>query len=259
MYWRPTLIYCLLGVMAGASGGCAPGAIKSIQLYPDPSCAFETGARFAALDAAQEKKVADLYSLTLTAGGDSLRIFVRLEEFPNYIEASVEMTNATTTNFPLSSDMFALLDGSRLAFAQVGADEVANEMLGMISEVPEYQPKYNYRIQSSTYGTATTNYYGAQAQTTYSGRTTSRVTAEEDPYHALGYSIGAIFAEAANDKVRACARRIYETGISRSTELVARSRGAFTVYWRNRDDKPYPLRFLVKDTNIELLYVAPSD
>lgn len=234
--------------------GCAPGAVQSIRLAPSDSCAYQRGEQFMEMVAADEK-ILEQYVDTITTGGDSMRIFVGMREFPDYIEANVELVNASRSDFTIIPGMFALLDGSRLAFFPIEASEVANEMLLNINEIPEYQPRYNYYVNSSVYGSANTQYLGGgQYYTTYRGTSNSTVTAREDPYHALGYSIGAIFAEAANNKVRACARRVYERGIGLSADLMAQSRGAFTVYWRNREDKIYPIRFLVKDTNIEFTF-----
>lgn len=234
--------------------GCAPGAVQSIRLAPSEMCAYQRGEEFMKKDSVDEK-ILEQYVDTVTTGGDSLRIFVGLREFPDYIEANVELTNASRTDFTIAPGMFALLDGSRMAFLPIEASEVANEMLLNINEIPEYEPKYNYYVKSSVYGTANTQYLGGgQYYTTYRGTGNATVTAQEDPYHALGYSIGAIFAEAANDKVRACARRVYEQGIGLSADLMAQSRGAFTVYWRNRKEKIYPVRFLVRDTDIEFTF-----
>jgi hypothetical protein len=238
--------------------GCTPGAVQSIRLTPSATCEYPRGEKFVEAEAAGNE-VQEQYVDTITAGGDSLRIFVGLHEFPDYIEANVEIVNTSRTDFTFTPGNFALLDGSRMAFLPVEASVVANEMLLNINEIPAYQPKYNYYVQSSAYGTANTQYLGGgQYHTTYSGTGTSTVTAQEDPYNALGYSIGALFAEAANDKVRACARKVYERGIGISADLMARSRGAFNVYWRNRTGKTYPVRFLVKDTAIEFSYEKPQ-
>lgn len=239
-------------LLALAPCRCVPGPSQSIRLRPTEACVYPRGDRFLA-DAGVVSTVQKRYMDTLTAGGDSVRIFVRLDEYVDLIEAHVEMSNNTNTRFTVVPDMFVLLDGSRLALVPIDASVVANDLLAHISAVPAYRPKYNYTVQSSVNGTANTQYLGGgQYYTTYGGSGTSTVTAREDPYNALGYALGAYLVQAANEEVEACARRVYEEGIGNGAALSGRSRAAFTVYWRNRIDKVYPLRFLIKDANIEL-------
>ena len=203
-------------------------------------------------EAGADSTVQKRYADTFTAGGDSVRIFVRLDEYEGFIEAHVEMSNDTNTSFTIAPEMFVLLDGTRLALVPIDASVVANELLAQISALPTYQPKFNYTVQSSVNGTANTQYLGSgQYYTTYGGTGTSTVTAREDPYNALGYALGAYLVQAANEEVQACAQRVYEEGIGNGAALSGRSRAAFTVYWRNRLDKVYPLRFIMKVANIE--------
>ncbi len=144
------------------------------------------------------------------------------------------------------------MDGSRIAFRQLQPHEAANIYAARITNIPPYQPKYTYDVQSSTQGYLYA--YGNYGY--YSGTTQTTVTPREDPYNALGYSIGAAIAQGRNKKFSNMAGTLYAVGLVEGSSIPGKTGAHGGVYWLKRAVWPAPLILRFAQSGYEIKFTA---
>ncbi len=235
---RAVWIKTLIAVALLASAACTPTAVKTFTLSPSDTHVLTLA------DVAREYEGgvdADDYDMeylskVVVFAGDSIVAAFKLEETRDVIYLYTWLHNGSEQSLVLSPDIFTLVDGSKSQLRRLSPHEAANIFLADVEGIPPYEPKYNYRVNTYTYG----NY------------SSSTVTKEADPGYALGYAIGAAIQRKHNERLTEMASAMYGLGLVYGTELAADANMDFGVYWLNEDGKSYPLELRVEGTELRI-------
>ena len=232
---------CLIGLSI-CLAACTPGALSYQQLAPvkDPRT-VTLDDLFRANDTTHKAPVPLGSRLLAVVNTDSVIASLALYEYDDIFALQIYVYNNSSLPFNMNPTDIILMDGNRTIFRRLAAHEAANLYASRVRGIPAYQPKYTYQINATTQATLRT--YGNTG--TYNSRTQGTVTPVEDPYNALGYSIGAAIAASRNRKYQGMAATIYQLGFGESSAAPAKTGGIGAVYWLKRQGatRPVILRF----------------
>jgi hypothetical protein len=222
------------GLVSGAltlAIACTPAGLTYRQLAPmkgDRVLTLED--LFRATDTTHRAKPPAGSNLLAVLNTDSAVASVSLYEYDDMFAVQLYVYNNSSRPFGLDPADIYLLDGNRTAFRRLAAHEAANLDAPRVRGIPAYQPKYTYQLNATTYGTVRT--YGNTG--TYSAQTQGTVTPVEDPYNALGYSIGAAIAASYNRKYQGMAAAVYNFGLGETSSAPPKAGGTGAIYWLKR-------------------------
>lgn len=208
------------------------------QLAPVPDASTITlDAALRAMDTTRRVQPPQSARLTAIVPGDSALGAVTMFEYDEMFVLQIQLYNNSSRAFNMDPKELILMDGSRVAFMRLQTHEASNLFAGRVVGIPRYEPKYSYEFTATTYGTLQTNgnltYLNAQTQ--------GEIRRVEDPYDALGYSIGAAIAANRNKKYQSMASTIYQLGLGESSTVAAKTGGIGAVYWLRREPFAWPL------------------
>lgn len=232
---------------------CSPGVMKYRTLCPAPASDVMLARELFAYGDSndftpdQRKKL----GRTVVVMGDSVALCLTLHEYPEVVALEVGAFNLRNDPWAISPSAFVLLDGARTMQRQIAPHEAANMAVAHLNAIPAYQPKYIYDANTTISGSISTQYYGNYAQSHLNANARTTVTRREDPWNALGWSIGAALAEAENNKLQDFAGALYTWGLVEDTQVVGRSNLQGLVYWLNNKEKLYPLILRIPTINYE--------
>lgn len=235
---------------------CTPGSLRFAELTPVRDSSLITAADlFATADSATKTKEPPNSSQILIVSGDSLIAAILIYELPDIYWADIYVYNGGSQPYIVNPSQLVLMDGVRTGFRPLRPDEAANIYIAQTTGIPPYQPKYVYDVQSSTQGYLSV--YGNYGY--YSGTTQTTVTQREDPYNALGYSIGAAIARNRNAKLTNMAGALYATGFVEGSAIPAKTGARGGVFWLRRPDAPPPLilRFAQSGYEVKFTLLEP--
>jgi hypothetical protein len=181
---------------------------------------------------------------------DSLLLAATMEEYPNVLHVDLYLYNGSRQELVLEPSIFAVVDNQHTLFRRLEPHEAANLLIAQVTSMPPYQPKYNYSVSSSTYGHV--DGYG-----NYYGNTEGTVEAEEDPWNKLGWALGSMIAENANEKLIEKAGYFYSTGMIPKTSIPAQTGLRAGLFWLNRVHG-YPVYLRVNGVDFELEFHQPA-
>lgn len=246
------LIKAILLFAIGVSAvGCTPSALELIQLRPEKAESVYTLRDLLSLDTALSKNVPPNADKILMLGGDSVIAALSLYEMEDIFWLDIYLYNGTTAPYYLDPEQFVLMDASRMFFRRLEPHDAANIFATRVTNVPPYEPKYTYDVRTATSGYISSYGY-------YSGYSTTTVTQKEDPYHALGYNIGAAIAASRNKKYMNMAGTIYSTGLVAGASIPSTTTGYGGIFWLKRLNFPQPLRLRVANTGYEVEFRLPQ-
>ncbi len=248
---RATTILALVVMVTG----CTPSSLKWQLLAPVPEPTTTTALElFSSPEADPSIQMPPNADKIVILAADSVVAAITLYEFEDIFWLDAYVLNDGGEPFVINPSQIALLDGSRVMYRQLAPHEAANIYAARVTEIPPYQPKYIYDVRSSTMGMV--NVYGNQA--TYSGTTRTTVTEREDPYHQLGYSIGAALAADKNKRYLNMAGAIYAVGFVDGTEVPAQTAARGGIYWLKGKTWVGPLTLRFLDTGYEVRFTEPG-
>jgi hypothetical protein len=247
---KPTLVIFLFAFTVSAVG-CSPSALELTQLRPQKAENVYTLRDLLFLDTTLAKNIPPNADKILMLGGDSVIAALSLYEMEDIFWLDIYLYNGTTAPYYLDPEQFVLMDASRMFFRRLEPHEAANIFAGRVTNIPPYEPKYNYDVR-----TATTGYIDSYGY--YSGYSTTTVTKKEDPYHALGYNIGAAIAASRNKKYMNMAGTIYSTGLVAGASIPSTTTGYGGIFWLKRLTYPQPLRLRLANTGYEVEFRFPQ-
>jgi hypothetical protein len=220
--------------------GCTPGAVKHEILHPVPASDVITVDQLIPYVDPADTMGLDSLSLAnlVYLSTDSTMAMLGLYEFDDLIYLDLWFQNGHKSPISLSPDELSLVDGNKTQFRRLEPHEAANMFLSHVRGIPPYQPKYNYYVETYTYG----NY------------SQSRVYAQEDGFHALGHGIGAAITRSKNKKLTNMAGALYALGLVEGTTVEPDANLQVGLYWLNRTNKRYPLRLRFVGTDYEVLF-----
>jgi hypothetical protein len=228
----------------GSLWACTPSSLTWQQLSPVRDSTVITAAQlYARTDATTRAKApANADKILIIPGGDSLIAAISIYELEDIFWLDAYVYNGLSTPYVVNPSQLVLLDGTRQVFRPLQPHEAANIYMGRVTNIPPYQPKYTYDVQSSTQGYL----YAYGNYGTYTGTTQTTVTPREDPYNSLGYSIGAAIAAGRNKKFRNMAGTLYSVGFVEGSSIPSQAGARGGVYWLKRPhwQGPLILRFL---------------
>ena len=220
---------------------CANPA-SSVQLAPVPAPGEVTLAMlYERADAATRAKEPPNASEIVVVRADSVVFALSLYELKDIFWLDVYVLNSSSKAFTLNPSQLVLMDGARIALRQLRPDEAANLYASGVTTIPPYQPKYTYNVQSSYYNNGTT-------QTT--------VTAQEDPYNALGYDIGAAILADRNARLVNLAASLYASGLIEGSQIPATTAAEGGVYWLKATARQGPLTLRFTQSGYEVAFTA---
>ena len=229
---------CIAALVCGSVAACTPSSLKFSELTPVPDSGVVTAHQlYAAADSATRAKEPPNSSEILIVTGDSVIAAILIYELPDIYWADIYVYNGGSQPYTVNPSQLVLMDGARTMFRPLRPDQAANIYIAQTRGIPPYQPKYIYDVQSSTQGYL--SMYGNYGY--YSGTTQTTVTQREDPYNALGYSIGAAIAEHRNAKLTNMANALYSTGFVEGSTIPAKTGARGGVFWLKRNGSPSPL------------------
>ncbi|HXG06054.1 MAG TPA: hypothetical protein VNI77_01860 [Nitrososphaera sp.] len=240
-----------LFTMAVSAVGCSPSALELIQLRPQKAENVYTLQDLLSLDTNLAKNIPPNADKILMLGGDSVIAALSLYEMEDIFWLDIYLYNGTGAPYYLDPEQFVLMDGSRMFFRRLEPHEAANIFADRVTNIPAYQPKYTYDVR-----TATTGYIHSYGY--YSGYSTTTVTKKEDPYHALGYNIGAAIAASRNKKYMNMAGTIYSTGLVAGASIPSTTTGYGGIFWLKRLSYPQPLKLRLANTGYEVEFRLPQ-
>ncbi|HET7584656.1 MAG TPA: hypothetical protein VFK13_07110 [Gemmatimonadaceae bacterium] len=228
----------LVLVAAALLGGCASGGFTFQQLAPMHGPGVLTAADlYATADSATRAHEPANAPEIIIVTADSVFAAISLYELHDIFWADIYVYNGGSQPFLINPSQLTLMDGTRTAFRELRPDEAANMYASQMRGIPPYQPKYTYSAQSSTQGYLQA--YGNYAY--YNATTRTTVTRTEDPYYALGYSIGAAIARERNAKLTRMASTLYTVGFVEGSSIPGKTGARGGVYWLKRATWPGPL------------------
>lgn len=229
---------------------CTPAAVKDLTLSPAPI----EGESFLTLDQVVpfmedlDPRSLDLEMLSRVAviGGresDSFAAVLSLHEYPDLLYLDVWFYNRSDQAVEVSPQMVTLVDGSRTQLRYLQPHEAANLMLAMRRDIPPYEPKRAYQVETYDYGA-------------YSRSTVREVDAE--PFAALGYAIGSIINNSRNAALSNAAAIIYAEGLVPATSVAPEAGIRFGIQWLNPTNKPYPLELRIPALGYRVSFDPPA-
>lgn len=237
-------------------GACTPGALSLQQLSPVHDANVTTASDlYARADSTTRAAAPPNASQVVILHSDSVTAALSFYELKDIFWVDVYIYNAGSTAFVIYPSQLVLMDASRIAFRELRPDEAANIYRSQVTNIPPYQPKYTYDVQTSTQGYVTA--FGNSAY--YTENSQSTVTPQEDPYNALGYSIGASIAESRNRKFLNMASTLYNVGFVEGSSIPGKTGAHGGIYWLKQGGwtPPVILRFTQSDYEVRFL-VPPS-
>lgn len=239
----------VIGVVA-----CTPGAVNRVQLTPVPSNETITLADLYS-DASADvlKQVPSNASQIVVLMADSVIASLSLYELEDIFWLDMYFYNNTGEDLIISPSDWILLDGARTVFRQLQPHEAGNIYRGRVKNIPPYQPKYTYDVQSSTQGYV--SIYGNQAY--YQENTQGTVTPQEDPYNALGYSIGASIRSSHNKKYTELADLLYTAGFVEGSQVLSETGARGGVYWLKRKNWSGAVIVRLAPADVEVVFQKP--
>lgn len=231
--------------------GCTPGALKWHELAPARDTGVVTAADlFATADSATRARKPANAANVLVLRSDSVAAAIVIEEMEDIFLVNIYIYNNSSRPYVINPSQFVLMDGVRTAFRPLQPHEAANLFSTRVAAIAPYQPKYTYNVQSSTQGyVSPSGSYAATTQTT--------VTPQEDPYNALGYTLGAAIAANRNKQFANMAGALYSAGFVEGTSIPAKAGAQGGMYWLKRADWPMPLILRLVQSGREIRF-APS-
>lgn len=225
-------------LLAFAGSSCTPAAVKYEALRPEPSeTAFTLKQLLPYFDPAVRQSIDDEAAGNIAVWvADSAVLAFTLYEFRDLLYLDFYVFNGETVE--IDASMVSLVDFSKTQLRRLEPHEAGNIFLAETHGVPPDQPKYRYYVSTYTYG----NYSHSQ------------VTQQEDPYYALGYSIGSAITRKKNARLTEMASVVYATGLVPGTVVEADAGLRASVCWLNNSLKAYPLRLRVPDIDVEVLF-----
>jgi len=242
-------------LLCAAQAACTPSSLTFSELAPVPAPSVVTAHQlFAAADSATRTKEPPNSSQILIVTGDSIIAAVLLYELPDIYWADIYVYNGGSQPYTVNASQLVLMDAGRTMLRPLRPDEAANIYIAQTRGIPPYQPKYIYDVQSSSQGYL--SMYGNYGY--YSGTTQTTVTQREDPYNALGYSIGAAIARNRNAKLTNMAGALYATGFVEGSSIPAKTGARGGVFWLRRPGSPLPLILRCAQSGYEVTFTEES-
>jgi len=218
--------------------GCTPSSLQFAQLSPVHDSTVVTAADlFARADSATKAKAPATAAQILIVHADSVIGAIAIYELPDIFWADIYIYNGGSQPYTVNPSQLILMDAVRTVFRPLG---------------PPYQPKYIYDVQSSTQGYLYA--YGNYGY--YNGTTQTTVTQREDPYNALGYSIGAAIARHRNAKLGNMAGTLYTIGFVEGSSVPAKAGARGGVYWLKRVNWSGPLILRFAQSSYEVRFTT---
>jgi hypothetical protein len=231
----------VLALLASACG--TPSALQFAELTPTPQPGLSTAKDLYANTAPEVKAKAPINAADIAiVSGDGVIGAFTLYELRDIIWLDVYVYNNHNQGFLIGPSSVVLLDGNRTALRQLAPHEAANIYLGQVTGIPPYQ---GYAYTSGQYTRIT-----AQTQGT--------VTPREDPYNALGYSIGAAIAASRNRKFRNMAGTLYTVGFVANSSVPAKAGARGGIYWLKPRNWVAPLILRFTGTGYEVRFAPQS-
>ena len=222
---KKNCLFLSIALIISFSSACVSGSLKFHQLSPIKTEAVTTAQEFYAQAEPSIKKQAPPNAQDIVILGDD-KIFMSLSlyELKDIFWLEIYIYNDGDDSFVINPSDLILLDENRSGIRRLEPHDAANIYLARVSLIPPYQPKYEYEVQSTTTGYLySSGYYTAQTQST--------ITQKEDPYYALGYSIGAVIEASNNKKLTDIASRIYWGGYVEDSTIPSKTGGYGNIYW----------------------------
>ena len=252
--------------------GCAARNVEPGQLYPAPASPLVPGEAFVAASFPGNEKASERFAHTLTAGNDSLRLFVEMVERPAIVEARITVFNSTRSIFDLGPGDFELLAENGDTLRRIECHDLANELLQ--KNAYGEKPRYSLNWSVTGPGEVPGNQYPSRAA--LQGAYRSSVETDEGPIEVKDLMIEAVnlasgpvvelgsMMRSVGPEIEAAARReaaerVYRAGIGERMGVVPGSMCGFSLFWRNRPQKRYPLRLQLRDSSIEFAFVAKEE
>lgn len=233
-----------------ALGGCTPAAVRDVTLTPAPvqGESFMTLEQVVPYLEGVDPATLDVEALGRVAliGGrevDSFAAVLSLHEYPDLMYLDVWFYNRSEQAVELSPQMVTLLDGNRTQLRYLEPHEAANLMLAMRRDIPSYQPKRAYEVETYDYGTYVTS-------------TLRQVDAE--PLAALGYAIGSMISSSRNSALSNAAAIIYAEGLVPATSVAPDAALRFGIQWLKPVDRPYPLELRIPELGYRVSFEPPD-
>lgn len=241
----------ILAGIAGVVVACTPSGLTYRQLAPvkEPTT-LTLDELFRLSDTTKKAKPPLGSQLLAIVNTDSVVASLALYEYDDIFALQIYVYNNSSKDFNLNPAGLILMDKNRTTFRRLAAHEAANLYGSRVRGIPAYQPKYTYQLDATTYGTFRT--YGNTG--TYNARTQGTVTRTEDPYNALGYSIGAAIAASYNRKYQGMAATVYQLGFGETSSAPAKTGGIGAVYWLKRPGSPRPVMIRFSASGYELRF-----
>ena len=231
---------------------CTPSALKWELLAPirnsETLVAYDL---FANADSAMQASMPPNADKIVIIGGDSVLAAITLYEFEDIFWLDSYVFNESSQPFVINPSEFALLDGARVMFRQLEPHIAANIYASRMTNIPPYEPKYIYDVNSSTRGYV--NIYDDQAY--YYGNTETTITPREDPYNKLGYSIGAAIAANQNKQYIEMANAIYSVGFVEGTVIPSTVAARGGIFWSKGKTwlEPLTLRLIISGYEVQFI------
>lgn len=252
---RPHRLPLMVALSSTALGACTPSSLKFSELAPLPGPSVITAHQlYTSADSATRAKEPPNSSQILIVSGDSVIAAVLLYELQDIYWADIYVYNGGSQPYTVNPSQLVLMDGDRTIFRPLKPDEAANIYIAQTRGIPPYQPKYIYDVQSSSQGYL--SMYGDYGY--YSGTTQTTVTQREDPYNALGYSIGAAIARHRNAKLTNMAGALYTTGFVEGSTIPAKAGARGGVFWLRRPGASLPLILRFAQSGYEVKFSEES-
>jgi hypothetical protein len=242
----------VVGLLLGVAA-CTPSSLHLAELSPVRDSTVMTAADlFASADSATNAKAPADAAQIIIVQGDSAIAAMAIYELPDIFWADIYVYNGGSRPYTLNPSQLILMDVVRTVFRPLSPDEAANIYVAKMRGIPRYQPKYIYDVQSSSQGYLSA--YGNYGY--YNGRTQTTVTQREDPYNALGYSIGAAIARHRNAKLGNMAGTLYTIGFVEGSSVPAKAGARGGVYWLKRVGWSGPLILRFAQSGYEVRFTT---
>ncbi len=244
----------LMAMLVGTAA-CTPASLRYRQLAPVPAQGTttldellrtaDTTGHYRSDSSARRQAVV----FTDSAMG-TLAVF----EYEDLLVLQIYLYNNADGPFGMDPVGITMMDGNRTAFRRLATHEAANIYASRVTGIPPYQPKYTYEFRSTTTGTLRAQ--GNMAY--YNGQTSGSVTPVEDPYNALGYSIGAAIAQSRNAKYLNMASALYAIGLGQTSTIEGQTGGVGAVYFLKPPGWQRPAIVRFKASGYEVRFDSPS-
>ena len=168
--------------------GCAARNVEPGQLSPAPASPLVPGEAFVAASFPGNEKASERFAHTLTAGNDSLRLFVEMVERPAIVEARITVFNSTRSIFDLGPGDFELLAENGDTLRRIECHDLANELLQ--KNAYGEKPRYSLNWSVTGPGEVPGNQYPSRAA--LQGAYRSSVETDEGPIEVKDLMVEAV-------------------------------------------------------------------